>query len=74
MLFQAQAREARSGPRLTAHTSSTLGIGFAWKGCIEAMTPSLAKRGMSAALTASMCSIRWRRPRVGGRFKDAARS
>jgi len=47
-----------------------LGPRGACSGCIEAMTPCAARRGISARSIISTCSIRWRRSR--GPFARAA--
>ena len=76
MLFQAQARDARSGPMLTAQTSSTLGIGFAWKGCMRSDDAELGEaRDVggadrfdvldAVAPAAGRRRVRLRRPLVG---------
>ena len=69
MLFHIPPRAARSGPMLRPHAPSMkpgvrgrLLAGWpAMKpppGCIDAMTPSLPKRGTSARSIVSMCSTR----------------
>ena len=68
------AAGGREGWARTALTAVGVGLGVACTGCIEAITPSLAKRGTSAGSMVSMCSMRWRRPRSGAGFDFAALS
>ena len=57
----------RSRPmRFSAQRPSSI----AWYGCMEAMTPSFAKRGMSAARRCCACSIRKRRSFGPFRLRD----
>ena len=67
--FPCHARLARSAPRLSGHgpegCSEFMSPSATWIGCIDAITPSVPRRGMSAASIVSMCSMRCRRPPAG---------
>ena len=76
MAFHCQARIARSTPRLSGQApagfSEFMSPSATCIGCIEAMMPSLPKRGISAGSMVSTCSMRLRRPRDGGGFAAMA--
>ena len=58
---------AAHGYRFSALYTDTNGASdVQWIACIEAITPSLPKRGMSAGSRCCACSIRHRRSRLSG--------